>query len=106
MRCWWSLPSFTGERARLRCATPSSRSTCGRANPSTELRAVLRPPARLLAQAESQARRGGQVHAPALQLEALVEERLQPVEVLEPRLARIGRGEVQVDLHREVGREL
>src|SRR5688572_6059485 len=84
----------------------SSRSTCGRGNPSTELRAVLRPPAGLLAQAEPQAGRGRKVHAAAVELQALVEERLQPIEVLEPRLARVGRGEVQVDLHREMGCQL
>ena len=30
----------------------------------------------------------------------------EPLEVLDPRLARVGRGQVQVDLHREVRREL
>src|SRR3546814_8327741 len=45
------------------------------------------------------------MHAAVADLEPLVENRLQPFEVLHPGLARIGRGQVQVDLHDEVRRE-
>ena len=48
----------------------------------------------------------GHDHAALAGLEALVEERVEPLEVLDPGLARVGRREVEVDLHREVGCEL
>jgi len=46
------------------------------------------------------------VHPAVAGLEALVEQRVQPVEVLDPGLVRVGRGQVHVRLHREVRREL
>ena len=47
----------------------------------------------------------GHEHTSISQLEALVEQGLQPVEVLDPCLARLRRRQVQVQLHGEVGRD-
>src|SRR5690606_907340 len=65
-----------------------------------------RPGPRLLAHGDAEAGPVGQVHAPVADLEPFVEQRVEPVEVLDPRLDRVGRREVDVDLHREVRREL
>src|SRR3712207_5839103 len=67
--------------------------------------AVDRPGAGPVAEGDAQPRPVGDVHAPVAGLQALVEQRVQPVEVLHPRLDRVGRGQVGVDLHGEVRRQ-
>ena len=42
------------------------------------------------------------MHPAVLNLQPLVEQRVQPVEVFNPGFDRIGGGQVQVDFHREV----
>jgi hypothetical protein len=59
----------------------------------------------LLAQAQAQARPRGHLHAAAARSRALVEQRLQPVEVFDPGLGGVGGGQVHMQLHREVRRQ-
>ena len=46
------------------------------------------------------------MNAAVMNVEALVEQRRQPVEVLDPRLPGVGRCQVGVDLHGEVRRHV
>ena len=61
--------------------------------------------AHLVRQREAQAGALRHEDAAVADLDPLLEQRVQPLEVLDPRLGRVGRGEVQVDLHRVVRRQ-
>src|SRR6478735_966967 len=69
---------------------------------SAELRGADGPGVRLIAEREAESGPAGDMHPTFLDLQSLVEKRVQPVEVLHPGFDRVGRGEVQVDLHREM----
>jgi hypothetical protein len=71
-----------------------------------ELDLLRGPGGGLFAQAETKSGAVGHDHPAVPDLQPLVEHWLQPFEMLDPRFARIGRSEVQVDLHREVRRQL
>ena len=58
-----------------------------------------------LAEREAEAGPVGQPHPAVADLDALVEERVEPLEVLDPRLGGVRRGQVQMDLHRIVRRQ-
>src|SRR4051794_39671995 len=63
----------------------------------TELRALLRERAHLVAERDAQARSVRHPDPAVADLHALVEQRVEPFEVLDPRLGGIRRGEVQMD---------
>src|SRR5689334_5063546 len=73
---------------------------------SPELATVDRPPRALFAGREAEAGPVRHEHATVDRLQTLVEQGIQPLEMLDPRFARIRGREVQVDLHREVRSEL
>src|SRR6187200_2683385 len=58
-----------------------------------------------LAQREAEAGAVRHPHASVADLDPLVEEGVEPLEVLDPRLGRVGGRQVEVDLHRVVRRE-
>ncbi len=58
-----------------------------------------------VAEGEAKTRPVGQPHPPVADLDALVEERVEPLEVLDPRLGGVRGGQVQMDLHRVVRRQ-
>src|SRR4029453_8758367 len=64
-----------------------------------------RPALGLLAQAQAQTRPRRDQHAAVLDVKAFVEQRLKPVEMLDPWLGRVDRAEVDVQLHREMRAE-
>src|SRR5438128_9984354 len=66
---------------------------------------ALLPRRRLLAQRQAEAWPLRYDHATVTQLERLVEQWLQPVEVLDPGFAWLSRRKVHVKLHREVRRD-
>ena len=63
------------------------------------------PGFRLFAQRDTEAGPRRHQHPSVLDLEALVEQWFEPVEVLDPRLARISGSQMHVQLHREMRRE-
>ena len=63
---------------------------------SSKLAALLGPAAGLFAQGKAQAVAFGNPHPPVAQLQLFVKQRVQPLEVLQPRLERVGGGEMQV----------
>src|SRR4051812_47079840 len=67
-----------------------------------EFHCLRRPGAGLVAQGDAEPGAVRYQHAAVLGFEALVEERIEPVEVLNPRFTRVRGGEVEVDLHGEV----
>src|SRR5687767_14732549 len=69
------------------------------------MRLLAGPGARLLAERQAEAGAGGHQHAAIADLDAFVEQRLEPFEMLDPGLARVSRGEVDVQFHGEVRRE-
>ena len=70
--------------------------------PDADFDLLPRPGARLLADAHAHSGPVRHQHASLRNLEPLVEQRLQPFEMLHPGLARIGGGQMHVEFHREV----
>ena len=71
-----------------------------------DLHGADRPSTSLFTEGEAEAWAVRDPHTAVPGLQVLVEQRIEPVEVFDPGLGRIGRGKVTVDLHGEVRRDL